>query len=146
MSPANHQRFEVGDLVDAKDSTGRWYEAVVIQLTAEDVARIHFRGWQEKWDENISLRTGRIQPLRSHTVDWREFIVSGDKVEVWDDLKKRWCRGVVTKLKSTERIEVELSGQCKVNLPFSVDLVRLQWTRRQCDECLLISGSVYNYS
>jgi hypothetical protein len=142
----NLARLKIGDLVDAKDCTGRWYEAVVVQLTVEDVARIHFRGWQAKWDENISLRSGRLQPLRSHTVDWREFMVIGDEVEVWDDLKKKWFRGVVTKLKSTARIEVELSEQCKVNLPFSVDLVRVKRTRRHRDECLVISGSVYNYN
>lgn len=45
-------RIEVGDFVDAQDSTGKWYEAVVREVT-EDTVTVHYIGWASKWDGKL---------------------------------------------------------------------------------------------
>jgi hypothetical protein len=45
--------LEVGSTV-LSFSQGRWWRAVVIGLEAEDQVRLHFPGWDAKWDVTVS--------------------------------------------------------------------------------------------
>ena len=42
-------RLQVGDFCDAQDTTGKWYEAVVREIS-EDKVKVHFMGWASRWD------------------------------------------------------------------------------------------------
>ncbi len=52
------REFEVGDLVDAKDKVGKWYEAVVRDIK-DDRVLIHYNGWP------ANGTSGRISNLRT---------------------------------------------------------------------------------
>lgn len=106
-------RLEVGDFVDAQDSAGQWYEAIVREVT-EDTVTVHYAGWACKWDTTIRRRaTGgdvegvsrRIQapaPLWSHTSRWRDRIKLGQRVEIRQSSsspdRPKWFRGLVRKI------------------------------------------------
>jgi hypothetical protein len=64
-----------GDFVDARDSSGQWYESIILadDTIPAGAIRVHFRGWSKKWDDTISAedKQDRIQPLFSKTGDWR---------------------------------------------------------------------------
>jgi hypothetical protein len=60
---------KVGDFVDAQDSTGKWYEAIVREVS-DDTVKVHYFGWASKWD--FTLRrfccrpaTGKVGPVRT---------------------------------------------------------------------------------
>jgi len=48
-------RLQVGDFVDAQDTAGKWYEAIV-RDTTEDTVTIHYAGWASKWDVTLHRR------------------------------------------------------------------------------------------
>lgn len=63
-----------------------WYKAKIIghlpldkEAGAEPMVRVHFLGWQSKFDENISVYAGRIQPVGTY---------SDEKVKVIDNKPK----------------------------------------------------------
>ena len=90
-------RLQVGDFVDAQDSAGKWYEAVVQEIY-QDTITVHFFGWSSRWDAKLSkdystevVRKGYSattrkgpppEPLWSHTKNWRDTLKEGDFVEV----------------------------------------------------------------
>lgn len=105
-------RLQVGDFVDAQDSAGKWYEAVVRNLH-DDFVNIHYFGWASKWDATIRRRPGvhlegacaRIRnpcPLWTHSPRWRETITEGKLVEVRDTSSRadrpKWYKGVVRRV------------------------------------------------
>ena len=47
--------FEVGDYVDARDSAGKWYEAVVREIK-NDTIKVHYFGWGSKWDAELPIK------------------------------------------------------------------------------------------
>ena len=106
-------RIQVGDFVDAQDTAGKWYEAIVRELT-DDLVKVHYAGWATKWDANLRRRnSGKVvegaakgclapAPLWTHTRRWRENIVVGDKVEVRDSTshvhQPKWFQGSVRRV------------------------------------------------
>lgn len=48
-------RIRVGDFVDAQDSSGKWYESVVKEVT-DDTVTVHYLGWASKWDSTLKRR------------------------------------------------------------------------------------------
>jgi hypothetical protein len=66
-------RLMIGDVVDAVDKQGKWYESVLVEGVTEGHLRVHFKGWSSKWDDDIPLLDApiRIQPLNSRTANWR---------------------------------------------------------------------------
>jgi hypothetical protein len=75
------ERLAVGDLVDARDQEGKWYDARLLAEKDDDSVRVHFRGWSGRWDCWLARRSPEIKPLHSHTPDWRRLQV-GDIVEL----------------------------------------------------------------
>jgi len=51
--------FEVGQWIDCKDTVNKWCEASVAAIQ-DDMLRIHYDGWTEKWDEWIERSSSRI--------------------------------------------------------------------------------------
>jgi len=59
----------VGDLIDAQDAEGKWYEAVV-RFACDEFILVHYLNWQAKWDEKLyekDLNSGRIARRGTHT-------------------------------------------------------------------------------
>lgn len=48
-------RIQVGDFVDAQDSAGKWYEALVREVT-DDTVKVHYFGWASKWNATVRRR------------------------------------------------------------------------------------------
>jgi len=56
-----------GDVVDAQDKHSKWYQAVIVYV-AEENFKVHFIGWQEKWDEIKPWDTDKIEPVGTYTL------------------------------------------------------------------------------
>eukprot|EP00475_Leptophrys_vorax_P008640 TRINITY_DN1559_c0_g1_i1.p1 TRINITY_DN1559_c0_g1~~TRINITY_DN1559_c0_g1_i1.p1 ORF type:complete len:223 (-),score=56.27 TRINITY_DN1559_c0_g1_i1:317-985(-) len=71
---------ETGDLIEAQDKHGKWYLAEVMDLSVGQFSRefkIHYQGWDARWDEWIPLEVNmknkaRLAVVRTHT-DGRQF-------------------------------------------------------------------------
>jgi len=65
------QTLKVGDIVDAKDEEGKWYEVVIRYIEGSDDDRIlyiHYIGWNTKWDEKVpASHVSRIQRRGTNT-------------------------------------------------------------------------------
>lgn len=59
-------RIQPGDLVDAQDVAGKWYEAVV-QKVEDETVLVHYTGWASKWDSKVRRRNASIQNSTSVT-------------------------------------------------------------------------------
>lgn len=55
---------QIGDYVDAQDSTKKWYEAIVRDIKPNSV-RVHYFGWGSKWDAELPRRSGSGSKVRS---------------------------------------------------------------------------------
>jgi hypothetical protein len=49
--------------VDAQDITGKWYEAVVREVS-EDTVKVHYLGWASRWDASIRRHSSGPPPER----------------------------------------------------------------------------------
>ncbi|KAH8074701.1 ubiquitinyl hydrolase [Aureococcus anophagefferens] len=95
-----------GDVVDARDSEGRWFDSVVVEVDGSKV-KVHFRGWSSRWDTWVEKEDqSSLQPLFARTEDWRRLRV-GDACEVRsEDAKKPlWYEARVVDC-SGDRVEV----------------------------------------
>eukprot|EP00501_MAST-03F_sp_TOSAG23-6_P001824 GSMAST32.ASY1.ANO1.1902.1 assembled CDS len=65
-------RFRVGEPLDIKDTTGAvtWRPALVSQNIGDKV-KVHYMGWENRWDEWIEKASDRILPYRSKTYGTR---------------------------------------------------------------------------
>jgi len=64
--PSVEEGFKVDDLLDVKDSVGKWEPAVVIS-TSSDQVKVHYINWDARYDEFIDRASDRLAPFRSHT-------------------------------------------------------------------------------
>ena len=117
-------RIQVGDFVDAQDSTGKWYEAMV-RAVYDDYIKVHYLGWSSKWDSIIQRRKlppcaesttapGPPAPLWSHTARWREEVSLGDEIEIREAsslvIRPKWFRAFVRELGREEDTPREIVG------------------------------------
>lgn len=77
---------QVGELLEAQDFKGRWYTAEILE-GKEDLYRIHFNGWDSKWDEWVEA--SKLRPIvKTH-------LNVGQSYEVlWN---KRWYPATLTR-------------------------------------------------
>lgn len=126
-------RIKVGDFVDAQDTTGKWYEAIVRGIT-DDTITVHYVGWTSKWDSKLRRRrkrsgveikgclknAGPPAPLFSHTSCWRDDLQVGDMVEVRDcsSLVQRpvWFRGIVRAIGKDDDVPREIVGGAELEM------------------------------
>ena len=60
--------FDIGTKCDCLDSTDKWYQAEIMQENDNgELVRIHYQGWDEKYDEWINKDSYRIAPLHTMT-------------------------------------------------------------------------------
>jgi len=113
-------RIKVGDFVDAQDSTGKWYEAV-IRAVDDDAVKVHYIGWSSRWDSAVPRKRGEGKknlqppaPLWSHTSPWRNRIAVGDKVEVREASslvqRPKWFRATVKAVAKEDGDLMEIVG------------------------------------
>ena len=104
------ERLQPGDFVDAQDTTGKWYEAIVRDITDEIVV-VHYAGWASRWDIKLKRRRKEIAipddkpalntvaPLWTHTKRWRDDVQVGLVVEVRESssfvTRPKWYRGKI---------------------------------------------------
>ena len=64
--------------VDARDSEGRWFDSVVVEVDGSKV-KVHFRGWSSRWDTWVEKEDqSSLQPLFARTKDLRGRVRLGD--------------------------------------------------------------------
>jgi len=63
----DRRKMEIGEWIDVRDASGQWIEGQIINHYGEYVY-IHYNGWDNRWNEWISVNSDRIMPFRSHTV------------------------------------------------------------------------------
>ncbi len=67
-APFRPQRhFAPAQWVDVKDTVGEWLEAQVVRSEPTRLL-VHYNGWGPRWDEWITVESGRVAPFRTHTV------------------------------------------------------------------------------
>ena len=103
-TPAISQQWResmaVGDVIDAKDSEGRWFDSRIVAIEG-DRLRVHYNGWSSRWDSWCDRKDESIQPLFTHTDDWRRLRV-GDAVELRGRGEKAlWYKGFVKEVDGT---------------------------------------------
>eukprot|EP01041_Mallomonas_annulata_P002523 gene2523-4905_t len=100
------QSLKVGDIVDAIDNENKWYEAQILSISSTDGSiKIHYFGWLPKFDTIVLEHeiNRMIQPLYSHSRNWRVELEVDDKVEVriietsTKEISK-WFQGTITKV------------------------------------------------
>jgi ubiquitin carboxyl-terminal hydrolase 8 len=110
-------RIQVGDFVDAQDVAGKWYEAIVREVT-DTTVNVHYFGWASRWNatlrrrkdsvvQSISPRLNPPAPLWSHSKRWRERLVEGSILEVRDSKstaeRPKWYKGTVKAIGNPNR-------------------------------------------
>ena len=75
------ESMAVGDVIDAKDSEGRWFDSRIVAIDVGDRVRVHYNGWSSRWDSWVDRNDESIQPHLTHTDDWRRLRV-GDELEM----------------------------------------------------------------
>lgn len=122
----------MGDYVDAQDSTRKWYEAIVREVSPTTV-KVHYFGWGSKWDAVLprssknsnkgatnSKSLAPPAPLWSKTVKWREQIKVGDEVEIRESTslvqRPKWHRATVLAVGNEHDTPRELEGGAELEL------------------------------
>eukprot|EP01041_Mallomonas_annulata_P005599 gene5599-11288_t len=92
------QFLKVGDIVDAIDEDHKWYEAQILSISSTDGSmKTHYFGWHSKFDTIVLQHevNRRIQPLYSHSRNWRVELEVDDQIEV---KVVNWFQGTITKV------------------------------------------------
>jgi hypothetical protein len=80
--------LHIGDVIDAQDQEGKWYASEIINWQAPNKYRVHFYGWDSKWDEWIP--PSRMRPLVKPKLE------IGKQYDVqWED--ENWYLGTITR-------------------------------------------------
>lgn len=62
------RNFEVGDIVDAKDSVQKWYESEIRDINTEKkLVLVHYINWAPRWDRWIAMDSDEIAMQGTHT-------------------------------------------------------------------------------
>ena len=63
--------YVVGNFVEAMDSkTNMWYMAKIIEIKQnEELVRIHFHGWNARYDRDIKMNSDELRPLSNKEKD-----------------------------------------------------------------------------
>lgn len=63
--------FAKGDVIEAKDSEGMWYQATVKNVKRKKgeigAVMVHYKDWSSEYDEWIEVEEGRLAVLGTHT-------------------------------------------------------------------------------
>ena len=87
VDPAWRDNLRIGSLVDVHDPYGNWYEAIVVNAfgplnpVQPGGIRIHYRGWEGRYNENFPRDSVRIAPPFTFVDNWRKNAKIGDIIE-----------------------------------------------------------------
>jgi len=56
-----------GDVIDAQDTQSKWYQSVIM-FVKEEGFRVHFKGWNPKWDETFPWDNERVAAVGTYTL------------------------------------------------------------------------------
>lgn len=119
MLNAWRNQLKVGDLVNAKDTDKKWFEAVIKKINGNGEVDVHFLGWGSRWDMTVPVKDLQavIMPLYSQTRNWRVELAVDTLVEVKStsgsgynlvEPNPKWLSGTVTEVDAVQdRILVE---------------------------------------
>mmetsp|Transcript_30782 Transcript_30782/g.45536 ORF Transcript_30782/g.45536 Transcript_30782/m.45536 type:complete len:1052 (+) Transcript_30782:47-3202(+) len=130
-------RIDVGDFVDAQDTAGNWYEAVVREVGMNHVL-VHYLGWASRWDGKIRRRNDDEElpngiskkclapaPLWAHTKPWRQNIEVGQNLEIRDSrsttVQPKWFRAIVLEIGKPDDKPRPLEGSARLEELESTD-------------------------
>lgn len=94
--------YEVGLRLKAKDRTGKWYLASIVEIDKDDQdICVHFEGWSHRYDEWIDFDTDRLRPLTPTTA--QQFQPDLWKPKVGEHVRAKWTNkrlypGKITKI------------------------------------------------
>ena len=57
----------IGDLIDCQDKFRKWCTSMIVDIVANEKIRVHYEGWNAKWDEWLPLDSERLAPIGTHT-------------------------------------------------------------------------------
>ena len=108
--------FQAGDYLDAQDHQLLWFDSRVLEVQpafsiadalpaefrrkAEETLRIHFMGWDSKYDTWFLRSSPKLQPLFTKVRSWRDFRVN-DKIEMRVSRPSRWF---VVRVEEVDRV------------------------------------------
>jgi ubiquitin carboxyl-terminal hydrolase 9/24 len=80
--------YAVGCFVDAKDTSGGWLVAKVIE-TMPELVSVRYDGWSEKWNAVLPISSSKLAPFRKHTKNYtgqakqaiRDWIFRAEEIE-----------------------------------------------------------------
>ena len=102
--------LKAGDGVDARDSEGRWFDSVVVDVDGSRV-KVHFRGWSTRWDSWFDRDDegfwANVEPRFALTEDWRRQLRVGDGVETRSEDKPLWYAARVVETSGTSWVAVK---------------------------------------
>ena len=59
-------QFRLNNRIDVQDTYKKWIEARVIKVDKESI-RVHYKGFTERWDEDLSFDSDRIEEVGRHS-------------------------------------------------------------------------------
>lgn len=87
--PRLEGKWQVGDVVEAQDQVGKWYASEILDWdAAQKKYRIHFYGWDPKWDE-------WVEPARVRELVKPKLQVGARYDVQWQD--RRWYPGTIVR-------------------------------------------------
>ena len=62
--------LKVGDYVHCLDGDGIWFESQIVSIPDITHVKVHFRGWDNKFDIVVNRHSVTIQPVHTKTYKW----------------------------------------------------------------------------
>lgn len=92
--------LELCDVYDKPRSNynRRWFCSQIIGQNDDFLYKVHFLGWDNKWNEIVDIRSGCIQPLFTFTRNWRSKLQVGNYIDFAPPIiynGKRWFVGLI---------------------------------------------------
>jgi ubiquitin C-terminal hydrolase len=124
------QSLRRGDLIDAQDEFGSWFESVVSSVNIHTKSiTVHFKGWGKKFDRDIynTQLVLCVAPLYSKTENWRDKLQIYDRVDYTKhsgmDQGRKWLAGYVMAIDHSEgRLKIKYKDDQLISEVDGVDL------------------------
>ena len=95
-----------GDLLLARDDSGQWGDAAVMEVRVRNDGqrslRVRYRGWTSQHDEWVSVGSGRLRPSQQSRSRYGEAALGRRLRLQWDE--GVWYRGTVKRFNTTTQL------------------------------------------
>lgn len=109
-------KWEVGEHIDAKDTTERWCNAEIIKIDHQKRSlRIHYSGCNSKYDETLPIDSDRVQKQCKQISLVIFFDLIGkrgmvpkvnNRLDIYDPADKKWREAIVIEVIAGSKIPV----------------------------------------